>query len=116
MFATLFKQPTSTPDVDRRVPERPPSVSGKPPVRLCEFKAWLVQSGETSGIPGSRLQILYGEFCEYTGSEPLTEGQLFKRLQAAGIERYRETVGDRRYFYRISTSEIIGITRARRAA
>lgn len=116
MFATLFKRPPSIPDADGRVPKRPPSVSGKPPVPLYEFAAWLVQSGETSGIPGSRLQILYGEFCEYTCSDPLTEGQLFKRLRAAGIERYRETVGDRRYFYRISTADVIGFPRARRVA
>jgi len=110
MFAELFKmrpQLVSTPEAPAH-PTR--AITQRQPAAVREFATWLVQAGETGGIPKRRLQTLYGEFCEYTDSEPLTEGQLFRRLRAAGIERYRGPVGDRPWFYRVRCMNVVELS------
>lgn len=68
---------------------------------LSEFAVWSIQAGETDDIPAARLRILYAEFCEYTDTDPVSEAQFFKGLKAAGIERFREGGGQRRWLYKV---------------
>jgi hypothetical protein len=117
MFAELFKKRLPpAPAQDVPAPDTRAPTQRRQPAQVCEFARWLVQADKTSAIPKRRLQSLYWEFCEYTDAEPLTEGQLFRRLRAAGIERYREPVGVRQWFYRVRSAEVVELTRPRSVA
>lgn len=74
---------------------------------LSDFVAWLIQAGEVYGLKRRTLWILYQEFCEYTDTPPLTEHQLLRRVQAAGIERYRESTGRRPWRYRVRSAVVV---------
>jgi hypothetical protein len=69
---------------------------------LEEFVDSLIVDDNTDGMNGTRLWNLYAEFCDCTYSEMLTRGQFDRRKRAAGIERYRESIGARRWLYRVS--------------
>jgi hypothetical protein len=71
------------------------------PLPLEDFAAWLVEIDRTTGVSSTELWKLYGEHCLCTESEPLTKGQFDRRKRAAGIERYRESIGERRWLYSV---------------
>ena len=83
---------------------------------LQEFPHWLVSIGETSDIPGGRLRTLYFEYCEFADVEPLTAGRLHRQLSAAGVSRYREGTGKRRWLYRVRLLRAVDRTNDRRLA
>lgn len=96
------------------IDDLPPTHSGRdgrkhlPDVRnmpssLEEFVIWLVNAGEISRITSRRLRALYGEFCIFTETPSLSTGRLFRRLKAAGINRYREGAAERRWLYEVRT-------------
>jgi hypothetical protein len=72
-----------------------------PPLPLEDFVASLVEDGHTDDMCSKTLWHLYGEFCLWTETEQLTKGQFNRRKGKAGIERYREPVGARRWLYRV---------------
>ena len=76
---------------------------------MVDFVSWLVVQGEEYGISTRRLRSLYHEWCEVTEVAPLTDGQLFRRQKAAGIERYRETVGEHRWRYRVKSAALVAL-------
>lgn len=70
---------------------------------VVHFVAWLTSVGETKNITSRQLRGLYWEFIEVTGASPVTDAQLFRQLPSAGVKRYRETTGKRRWLYRVSS-------------
>ena len=76
---------------------------------ITEFTAWLIEISKTTELSKRELWNLYGEFCLATDSNALTEGQVFRRIRTAGIARYRESVGSRRWRYKVETAQIISI-------
>jgi hypothetical protein len=78
------------------------------PCELAKFADWLVEAGECARITSAHLRALYGEFTLFTDTPPLSEGKLFRGLRAAGIIRYREGKGARRWLYRLSPSRCGG--------
>jgi hypothetical protein len=94
-------------------PQLAPSADGNERPRdtatTANFVSWLAAHGETDRISTRRLRALYYEWCEFTESEPLTDGQLFRRREAAGIERHRESVGQRRWFYRVRFADVVAL-------
>ena len=76
---------------------------------ITEFTAWLIEISKTTELSKRELWNLYGEFCLATDSNALTEGQVFRRIRTAGIVRYRESVGSRRWRYKVETAQIISI-------
>lgn len=85
-----------------------------PPLDLQDFIAWLQQYGRLGGLTKRELWLEYGEFCLYTNTEQLTEGRFLRRIGAAGIERYRETTGARRWLYRLRKTEVLHLKIASR--
>lgn len=75
---------------------------------LARFAGWLREAGETEAISSHQLKLLYGEFCLDTDTAALTTGRLYRRIGAAGIQRYREPVGKRRWFYRVRSEAFQG--------
>lgn len=86
-----------------------------PPSPLRNFALWLIECGNLEGLDRRTLWVLYGEFCFFSHTEMLTNGQLFRRLRGTGIERYRETVGARRRLYRVRAASLIHLKHPRRA-
>lgn len=85
----------------RRLISKVAEVEPGPPLPLTEFKAWLKANAFQHDYATKRLKNLYGEFCIYTRTHPVTDGQFFRRLRAAGIERFRYTTGTRPWRYRL---------------
>lgn len=77
-----------------------------PPAPLDAFVSWLIAAQLTYGLDRRSLLLAYGEFCLDTNSEHLSEGQLLRRVRTVGIERYRESVGKRRWRYRVSSETL----------
>lgn len=77
-----------------------------PTAPLSDFKAWFIEYGEWNDLTGQKLWLEYGNFSLVTHTEFLTKGQFFKRIRDAGFERYRESVGQRRWLYRPETADI----------
>lgn len=71
---------------------------------LKDFANWLRNVGEHDRIGCAHLKVLYAEFALLTDAVPLSEGRFFRGLKGAGIHRYREGGGDRRWFYRVRVS------------
>lgn len=82
---------------------------------VAAFVAWLRQIGETDGMSRQHLLNLYTEFCEFEDQHPLSEAKLLRRARAAGIQRYREPTGRRRWRYQVKSSDLEPIA-MRRAA
>lgn len=76
---------------------------------LADFVVWLAAQAETQDLSARRLRALYSEWCEFSEVTPLTDGQLFRRHKAVGIERYRETVGKRRWRYRVKSAALVAL-------
>ena len=113
MFAKFFSQSL---DTERRrhfsVADETQTVSGPSRDKMNEvaplihFADWLRQAGETEALSRHHLRLLYGEFCLDTETAELTPGQLHRRIREAGILRYREPVGKRRWFYRVRSEAL----------
>lgn len=79
------------------------TVSGEiRPASLAEFALWLLNAGEREAISCAHLRALYAEFGLYSETPTLSEGRMFRALKAAGILRYRQGTGARRWLYRVS--------------
>lgn len=107
MFERIFqrrcREPKPGPSQDEHAAE---PVWG-PSRPLHEFVAWLCQVDETDGLSRRQLWNLYGEFCLLTETEHLTQGQFFRQIKAAGVERYRESVGARPWRYRVRSASVV---------
>ena len=111
MLARMFKKETEkrSPEPVQRHVRQPRKV--EPALPLNAFASWLVEISKTTGLSKRELILLYGEFCLATDSDALTEGQFFRRIRAAGIVRYRESVGARPWRYEIAMAEVIPLQR-----
>lgn len=120
MFARRFSLPWDRSQAKVVAPQPIQTVSG--PSRdaesapLEDFANFLRTAGETNALSSHQLHLLYGEFVLDTDTVELTLGQLHRRLGAAGIERYREPVGQRRWFYRVRPLRIAAFNADRRVA
>lgn len=90
----------------RSVEDVPSSVVCSAEARLCtmplsQFAQWLAEADETERLSCAHLKALYAEFALFTDTRALSPGSLFRGLRAAGIRRYREGTGDRRWYYRV---------------
>ena len=80
------------------------------PAPLTEFVIWLVAANLTTGLNRRALWHAYGEFCLDSNTTQLTEGQFLRRIRGVGVQRYREPVAPRRWFYRVDPELIDRLT------
>ncbi len=78
-----------------------------PPAPLSDFVSWWCEYGTPDGRTKHELWLEYGEFCLVSHTEQLSQGQFFRRVRMVGIERYRETTGERRWLYRVRKAVIV---------
>lgn len=87
---------------------------------LTDFADWLIVHSEVDGLTTRRLLTLYAEWIDVTGYPALSEGQFFRRCKGDGIIRYRESIGRRRWLYRVQLREAdayqIGCSQSKRMA
>lgn len=53
-------------------------------------------------IPADLLHQRYLDFCREWALQPMSDVAFFRRIKAAGFERFREPTGARRWFYRFA--------------
>lgn len=87
-----------------------------PPAPLADFASWIIEFGCASGLTRRELWLEYGEFCLYSHTEQLTEGQFFRRIKSVGFERYRKTTGKRPWLYRIRKAQVVQLEKHRATA
>ena len=102
MFATVSKLPSPRTEPG---PSWDQSSVVDPAAPLPEFVAWLKEAKQTIALSAHTLWLLYGEYCLDTSTDQLTKGQFFRRIRAAGIERYREPVRERHWRYRVRSAD-----------
>lgn len=71
------------------------------PADLAEFAKWLSLVGEVDALDYRHLWALYGEFAMFTEMPQMSKGRFFRAVKIAGICRYREGSGQRRWLYRV---------------
>lgn len=110
--------PTKSPEELHANLERIPDDLGPvgAPAPLSEFVAWFIEHGERDDLTNRKLWLEYGDFCLATHTKSLSWGQFFRRIPTAGFQRYRESIGQRRWLYRLQTANVIPLATSSQGA